>query len=59
MWWIIALLAVVVVLGVLLDRRRRGSGSSGDYTGDAPYGAEAAAARTARQSGPGMGGGGS
>ncbi len=58
MWWIIGVLAVIVVLGLLLDRRRRGTGTGGEYTADAPYGPEAAASRTAH-GGPGLGGGGS
>ncbi|QKE82957.1 hypothetical protein [Arthrobacter sp. NEB 688] len=58
MWWIIGLLAVIVVLGVVLDRRRRATGTHSEFTGDAPYGAEAAASRMAH-GGPGLGGGGS
>lgn len=58
MWFLIGLLAVIVVLGLLLDRRRRGTGTRGEYTGDAPYGPEAAASRMAH-GGPGPGGGGS
>lgn len=58
MWWIIGVLAVIVLFGVLLERRRRASGSTGEFTGEAPYGAEAAASRTAH-GGPGLGTGGS
>jgi hypothetical protein len=57
MWFLIGLLAVVVVLGLLLDRRRRGTGTRGEYGADAPYGPEAAASRMAH-GGPGLGGGG-
>ena len=57
MWWIIGLVAVVVVLGVLLDRRRRGSGSSGDYSGEAPFSAESAAAQQQNRGSTGWGGG--
>jgi hypothetical protein len=57
MWWVIGVLAVIVVLGLLLDRRRRASGSTGEFTGEAPYGAESAASRTTH-GGPGLGGGG-
>ncbi|MBT9255419.1 hypothetical protein KMZ32_05595 [Phycicoccus sp. MAQZ13P-2] len=57
MWWIIGLLVLVVVLGVVLERRRRGTGTRSEFTGDAPYGAEAAASRMTHN-GPGLGGGG-
>ncbi|MBM6401625.1 hypothetical protein [Phycicoccus sonneratiae] len=57
MWWFIGLLALIVVLGVVLDRRRRGTGTRSEFTGDAPYGAESAASRVSR-GGPGFGSGG-
>lgn len=57
MWWIIGTVVVIVVLGVLLERRRRGTGTRGEYTGEAPYGPEAAASRMAH-GGPGLGSGG-
>ncbi|QIM22192.1 hypothetical protein G7075_15345 [Phycicoccus sp. HDW14] len=52
MWWTIGVLAVIGVLGVLLERRRRASGSTGSFSGEAPYGAESAAARNQRNIGP-------
>ncbi|MGG5259276.1 hypothetical protein [Phycicoccus avicenniae] len=58
MWWVIGLLVVIVVLGLLIERRRRASGSTGEFTGEAPFGAESAAVQGQHRGGPGLGYGG-
>ena len=58
MWWVIGVLAVIVVLGLVLERRRRASGSTGEFRGEAPFGAESAAVQGQHGSGAGNGYGG-
>ncbi len=58
MGWLIALALAVVVLGVLLERRRRGSGAQGRYDGQAPTEQYSAAMLARRQIDRGSDGGG-